>query len=141
MKNTNKKEQMVYGDLRPLYLLSEKWKPSCERLGKVLWISWDTILRSISTNEIKHTNLIDMFDNKMNKEWWTLTVDDSVQDRLWSYETKAELITRHYSWNHKSIVYWVDLVTLFWTTDWYSLPINYRIYDPKDKKTKHDLFR
>jgi hypothetical protein len=126
----------------PLYLLSEKNKPSCERIGRILWVSGDTIIRHMSEKLFTWQDLYQEVSTQItNKTWWILAVDDSVQDRLRSYESKSDLISQHYSGNHKSIVNGVDIVTLFRVCGEQKLPINFRILDPKWDKTKHHLLR
>ena len=126
----------------PLYLLSEKSTPSCERIGKVMGISGDKVLRHLSKKELNGKDLYQHVSVYIkNKEWGIFAVDDSVQDRLWSHESKADLIGQHYSWNHKSIVNWVDIVTLFRVHWDQKIPLNFRILDPLWDKTKHTLLR
>jgi hypothetical protein len=68
-------------------------------------MSGDTVLRYLSMRLLTGKDLykhISMYIQ--SKENGILSVDDSVQDRLRSYESKADLIGQHYSGNHKSVV-------------------------------------
>ena len=126
----------------PLYLLSEKGSPSCERMAQVLWISWDMIINFLKKVELKWEDLYKRIENKIDsKIGWILAVDDTVQDRLRSYESKNDLVCQHYSGNHKSIVNGVDIVTLFWVQWDQRVPLTFRIYTRYWEKTKHDLLR
>jgi hypothetical protein len=134
-------KSIILDDIIPLYLLSEKNKPSCERIGKAIWISGDMVLRHMSKNVFTWYDLYKQIAWYIkNKKWWIIAVDDSVQDRLRTFESKSDLVKQHYSWNHKSIVNWVDIITLFWIDGNNKLPINFRIFDQSSWKTKHNLF-
>jgi hypothetical protein len=135
------KSTLLEGKL-PLYLLSEKDTPSCERIWKIMWMSWDTVLRYMWKKLLRGKDLYNAVSVYITEKiWGILAVDDSVQDRLRSYISKAELVGQHYSGNHKSIVNWVDIVTLFWVQWDQKLPINFRILDPLSDQTKHTLLR
>lgn len=126
----------------PLYLLSEKGSPSCERMAQVLWVSWDIIINFLKKTELTWENLYQKICHKIiSRVWWIIAVDDTVQDRLRSYETKNDLVCQHYSWNHKSIVNGVDIITLFWIQGDQRVPLTFRIYTRYWEKTKHDLLR
>lgn len=72
---------------------------------------------------------------------WVLSIDDSVEDKHFSMIGKAHYVERFWSWRHKRVVVGIDLLTLF-HTDIYGvrLPINYRIVDKTENKTKNDYF-
>ena len=69
-----------------------------------------------------------------------LIADDSTLDKL--YSRKIELVTRHWSGQHKRVVLGINLVSLLWTDGERYMPIDYRIYHKaQDGLTKNDHFR
>jgi hypothetical protein len=92
------KTTINYGEVRPMYLLSEKGKPSTTRFAKALGISDDKLLRSLSQDFFRGDDLHKEIEPYIeSKVGGVLSVDDSVQDRLWSYESKSDIIGQHYS--------------------------------------------
>ena len=71
-----------------------------------------------------------------------LSVDDTVIEKIYSNHKNAELIS--YFWSgkaHKTIIGF-NLIKLYYSNiNGNSVPINYRIYDKKERKTKNDYFR
>ena len=71
-----------------------------------------------------------------------LSVDDTVIEKIYSDPKNAELIS--YFWSgkaHKTII-GLNLISLYYSDiNGNSVPINYRIYDKKEGKTKNDYFR
>lgn len=130
------------GDMRPLYLLAEKGTPATTRFAKALWVSDDKLLRALSKEFLSgkdlHTEIEPYIESKIG---WILSTDDTVQDRLWSYESKNDVVGQHYSGRHKAIVNGVDVVTLFWVNGDQRLPLTFRVYDKDTGKNKHDLLR
>lgn len=72
----------------------------------------------------------------------TLTVDDSVWDKPYSNAKLNPLIGHHYSGKHHKVVKGICLITLLYTdVKAVRVPVNYRIYQQGEDKTKNDLFR
>jgi hypothetical protein len=127
--------------MRPLYLLSEKAKPSTTRFSKALWVSDDKLLRSLSKEYLSWADLHrEILPYITTQAGWVIAVDDSVQDRIRTYETKSDIVGQHYSWNHKCVVNWVDVITIFWVTEKQRVPLNFRVYSKEWGKNKHQLF-
>ena len=71
-----------------------------------------------------------------------ISVDDMVLDKPYSDASKSELISYYYSGKHHDTVKGINIITLYYTDPHgIRVPINYRIMDPKNKKTKNELFR
>ena len=69
----------------------------------------------------------------------TLSVDDTVLDKPYSHY--MALVGHYYSGKHHKAVKGINLITLYYTDiKGYSLPVNFRIYNPADGKTKNDYF-
>lgn len=71
-----------------------------------------------------------------------LSVDDTVIEKLYSNPKNAELIGYFWSGKYHKTIKGLNLITLYYSdTHGNSVPINYRIYDKKEGKTKNDYFR
>ena len=67
-------------------------------------------------------------------------MDDTALDK--AYSQKMELVGHFWSGKHHRTVKGLSLVTLYYTdVQGRSLPVNYRIYDKADSKTKNDYFQ
>ena len=70
----------------------------------------------------------------------TLNIDDSTLDK--PYSQHMELVSYFWSGKHHRVVKGLNLVTLYYTDlQEQSLPVNYRVYDKAEGKTKNDYFR
>ena len=75
-------------------------------------------------------------------EGGTLSVDDTVLDKPYSQEGKTELVGYFWSGLHGKAVKGINLVTLFYgEVGGMRVPVNFRVVDKAEGKTKHDLFR
>jgi hypothetical protein len=71
-----------------------------------------------------------------------LSNDDTVVEKFYSQVEKAELIGYFWSGKHHKTIKGINLITLYYTDiHGTSVPINYRIYDKREGKTKNDYFR
>jgi hypothetical protein len=72
----------------------------------------------------------------------TLSGDDTVLDKPYSNPSKTTLVDYFWSGKHKKVVKGINLITLYYTdSGGVSVPVNYRLNDKTDGKTKHDYFR
>jgi hypothetical protein len=67
-----------------------------------------------------------------------LVIDDSTLEK--SYSKKIELVTQHWSGKHQGVVQGINLITLLWTDGDRKIPVDYRIFDKADGRTKNDHF-
>lgn len=68
--------------------------------------------------------------------------DDSVLDKPYSDPQKTDLIGYFWSGKHKRTVKGINLITLYYTdVTGTSYPVNFRIYDKREGKTKNEYFR
>ena len=71
-----------------------------------------------------------------------LSVDDTVLDKPYSQEGKTELVGYFWSGLHGKAVKGINLVTLFYgEVGGMRVPVNFRVVDKAEGKTKNDLFR
>ena len=85
----------------------------------------------------------DMYDEAvktLNPTGGTLSVDDSVLDKPYSYS--VALVGHFWSGKHHRSVKGINLITLYYTDiSGLHMPVNYRIYDKSEGKTKNDYVR
>lgn len=67
-----------------------------------------------------------------------LVLDDTTLDK--PYAKKMDLVTRHWSGKHRSVVWGINLQTLVWTDGRATVPCDVRIYDTNGP-TKNEQFR
>lgn len=124
------------------YLLSDPRHTSCTRLSEVMGsISHDSVNRFLSRERFEPEDLFDEESSRIELTGGILSVDDSVLDKPYMNPKKAKLIGNFWSGKHKRVVKGVNLITLFYTDiHGVSVPVNYRIYDKSEEKTKNDYF-
>lgn len=70
------------------------------------------------------------------------SADDSVLDKPYSDPQKTELMGYFWSGKHKRTVKGINLISLYYTDrTGTSYPVNFRIYDKREGKTKNEYFR
>jgi len=78
----------------------------------------------------------------IHKEGGILSVDDTVIEKLYSDPKSAELVNYFWSGKFHQTIKGINLITLYYSDlDGNSVPVNYRIYDKKEGKTKNDYFQ
>ena len=82
----------------------------------------------------------------------TLSIDDTVIEKLYSNPNLSEFIGYFWSGNKHKTIKGINLITLFYTDPngisvpinyrlYNSVPINYRLYNKEDNLSKNDYFR
>jgi hypothetical protein len=78
----------------------------------------------------------------INLSGGTLSGDDTVIDKPYSDPNITELIGYFWSGKHHRVVKGIQLITLYYTDpSGKSVPVNYRIYNKLEGKTKNDYLR
>lgn len=126
-----------------LFLLAEPKYVSCVRLSEVMKdISHDSVNRFLLRENYSPQDLFDEVKGDLILEGGIVSVDDSVLDKPYSDPKKSQLINYFWSGKHKKSVKGINLITLYYTdVIGVSYPINFRLYDKRDGKTKNDYFR
>lgn len=122
------------------FLLGEPNYGSCCRLADVMNISHDSANRFLQRERYEGKDLYSESAPHLNLKGGTLCVDDCVLDKPYS----QYLAFVGYFWlgKHHRSVKGINLITLYYTdTDGQHLPINFRVYDKSESKTKNDYFR
>lgn len=125
------------------YLMSEPLNSSCLRLSEVMPdISHDSVNRFLSREKFTGQDLYDENSLELNLVGGALSIDDSVLDKPYSNPEHAPLIDYFWSGKHHKVVKGLNLITLFYIDiSGKALPINFRVYDKRQKKTKNEHFR
>ena len=130
-------------DIYTLFLLAESKYPGCTRLAEILEeMSHDSVNRFLLRERYEPKDLFDEVKRQINLEDGTLSGDDTVIDKPYSDPKLTELISYFWSGKHHRTVKGIQLITLDYTEkSGKSIPLNYRIYDKQDGKTKNDYLR
>lgn len=130
-------------DIYSNYLLCEPNNASCLKLADAVKnISHDSVNRFLCRENFNGHDLFMENSIHINLHGGLIAVDDSVIDKLYSNTAYAHLVDFYYSGKHHKPVKGINLVTLFHIdTDGVCLPLNFRVYNKKDGKTKNDYFR
>ena len=129
--------------LYTLYLLSEPKYVSCLRLSEILPnLSHDSVNRFLLRERYTAKDLFDEVKGDLDLEFGTLSVDDSVEDKPYRDPSKSAFVDYFYSGKHKRPVKGINLITLYYSDpSGRSYPVNFRLYDKAEGKTKNDYFR
>jgi hypothetical protein len=121
------------------FLLSEPNATSCLRLGNLLNISHDSVNRFLNRESYSPEDMFNEAKFTLNLVGGILSVDDSVLDK--PYSNYIGYIGYFYSGKHHSVVKGINLITLYYTdTQGNHQPVNFRVYDKSENKTKNDYF-
>jgi hypothetical protein len=122
--------------------MSEPKYVSCVRLADVMGnLSHDGVNRFLLRENYTPEDLFNEVKGKMVLEGGSISVDDSVVDKPHRKLGKTDFVGYFWSGKHKKTVKGINLITLYYTDiiD-NSYPINFRIYDKREGKTKNDYF-
>ncbi|WP_071905640.1 IS701 family transposase [Crocosphaera watsonii WH 8501] len=124
------------------FLLSEPKYTGCCRLAEILEISRHSTNRFLLREQYEPIDLFREVQGNLNLIGGVLSGDDTVIEKHYSQVGKAHLINYYWSGKHQKAIKGINLITLYYTDyDGKSMPINYRLYDPLDNKTKNDYLR
>lgn len=130
-------------NLYTLFLLAEPKYVSCVRVAEVLGeFQHDSVNRFLLRENYTPKDLFEEVKGELVLEGGTASVDDSVVDKPYRDPSKSELVGYFWSGKHKRAVKGINLITLYYTdVAGSSYPVNFRIYDKREGKTKNDYFR
>ena len=102
----------------------------------------DAANRFLNREDFSGRDLFEEARPLLDVEDGILSVDDTVLDKPYSQEGKTELVGYFWSGKHGRAVKGVCLVTLLHTDSrGVRLPVNFRLVDKAEAKTKNELFR
>jgi hypothetical protein len=121
------------------FLLSEPTMISCCRLSEVESVSHDSVNRFLYRESYEPKDLYNESIKTLNAKGGILSVDDTVLDK--PYAKYIAYLGYYWSGKHHRVVKGINVITLFYTDlQGRQQPINFRIYDKNDGKTKNDYF-
>jgi hypothetical protein len=122
--------------------MSEPKYSGCCRLAEVLGISRHSANRFLLREEYNPRDLFTEVRGNLNLTGGVLSADDTVIEKIYSDVSKTELIGYYWSGKHKKAIRGINLITLYYTDpEGRAMPINYRLYNHLDNKTKNDYLR
>ena len=122
------------------FLMSEPNSANCSRLAEVMGISHDSVNRFLLREAYEPQDLFNEAKGLLNLLGGTLSVDDSTLDK--PYSQHLALVSHVWSGKHHRVVKGLNLITLYYRDgQGRSLPVNYRVYDKAEHKTKNEYFR
>jgi hypothetical protein len=126
-----------------LFLLAEPKYVSCVRLSEVMAdLSHDSVNRFLLREQYTPRDLFDEVKDLLILTGGIASADDSVLDKPYTDPNKTDLIGYFWSGKHKRTVKGINLITLYYTdVAGTSYPVNFRLYDKREGKTKNDYFR
>jgi len=143
IKTTKPSTAQCNREMYTLFLLSEAKFGGCNRLAEVLGdVSHDSINRFLLRERYEPKDLFDRTQNNIKLEGGVLSVDDTIIGKPYRAPNYTELIGHFWSSKHHKTMIGLNLITLYYSApDGNSVPLNYRIYDRKEQKTKNEYFR
>jgi DDE superfamily endonuclease len=126
------------------FLLAEPQSAGCVRLAEVAGgeFAHDAANRFLNREHFSGKDLFEEAHLLLDLVGGLLSVDDTVLDKPYSQEGKTELVGYFWSGKHGRVVKGVCLVTLLYTDpNGVCLPVNFRLVDKAEGKTKNELFR
>ena len=121
------------------FLLSEPRFLSCSKMGEVLNMSHDSVNRFLYREHYTPLDLFNEAKQSLELTGGVLSVDDSVLDK--PYAQYMDYVGYFWSGKHHTTVKGINLVTMYDTDPKGShLPVNFRVYDKSENKTKNDYF-
>lgn len=129
--------------LYTLFLLAEPKYVSCVRLSEIIeGLGHDSVNRFLLREDYTPRDLFNEVKEDLILEGGIVSGDDSVVDKPYSNPQKTDLVGYFWSGKHKRSVKGINLITLYYTDGTgVSYPVNFRIYDKREGKTKNDYFR
>jgi len=144
MRELSKPSTAQYNcSLYTLFLMAEPKYVSCVRLAEILEdISHDSVNRFLLRERYTPEDLFNEVKGDLTLVGGTLSVDDSVEDKPYRDTEKSAFVGYFWSGKHKRTVKGINLITLYYTDVYeHSYPVNFRLYDKREGKTKNDYFR
>ena len=125
------------------FLLAEPQSAGCVRLAEVAGgaFAHDAANRFLNREAFSSRDLFEEARPLLELNGGTLSGDDTVLDKPYSQEGKTELVSYVWSGKHGRAVKGVCLVGLLYSDpNGVCLPVNFRLVDKAEAKTKHELF-
>ena len=126
------------------FVLAEAQSAGCVRLAEVGGgeFAHDAANRFLNREDFSPRDLFEEMRPLIVWEGGVLSVDDTVLDKPHSQEGKTDLVGYFWRGLHGKAVKGINLVTLFYgEMGGMRVPVNFRVVDKAEGKTKNELFR
>jgi DDE superfamily endonuclease len=126
------------------FLLAESQSAGCVRLSELSGgaFAHDAVNRFLNREAYSGRDLFEEARPLIALEGGILSVDDTILDKPYSAEGKTDLVGYFWSGLHGRAVKGLCLVTLFYADErGLRVPVNFRVVDKAEGKTKNALFR
>jgi DDE superfamily endonuclease len=126
------------------FLLAEAQSGGCVRLSEVSGgdFAHDAANRFLNREAFSARDLFEEARPLITLEGGILSGEDTILDKPYSQEGKTDLVGYFWSGLHGRAVKGICLVSLFYADDkGVRLPVNFRVVDKSEGKTKNELFR
>ena len=121
------------------FLMTEPHSISCTQLADTYNISHDSVNRFLEREDYTPQDLYEEAIQHIKNHKLIVSVDDTVLDK--PYSQHMDLVGYFWSGKHHKSVKGINLITLHATDQTgQNIPINFRIYDKSENKTKNDYF-
>jgi len=105
-------------------------------------LSHDSVNRFLLRESYEPIDLFNEVKQYIELIGGTLSIDDTVIEKLYSNPNLSEFISYFWSGNKHKTTKGINLITLFYTDpSGVSVPVNYRLYKKGDNLSKNDYFR
>ena len=105
-------------------------------------LSHDSVNRFLLRERYEPKDLFEEVKHEINWVGGTVSGDDTVIDKPYSDPSLTELMGYFWSGKHHRVVKGIQIITLYYTDlSGKSVPLNYRIYNKQEGKTKNDYLR
>lgn len=102
-------------------------------------MNFGSVNRFLERERYEPKDLFEENKTHINLIGGTLSGDDTVIEKLYSHLDKAKLVGYYWSGKHQKPIKGINLITLYYTdVNGVSIPVNYRIYNKSESKTKND---
>lgn len=124
------------------YLMISSSGSSCVKASETLCVSHDEVNRFLLSGQYTGKMLFSSVYKSIDLEGGTLSGDDSVLDKPYTKPGTTELVGKFYSGKHHKVVQGINIIVLVYTSkSGYSVPVNFRVYQKSDQKTKNQYFQ
>jgi len=121
------------------FLMTEPNSISCTQLAETYNISHDSVNRFLEREDYTPHDLYQEAIQHIDNNKLIVSIDDTVLDK--PYSQHMDLVSYFWSGKHHRSVKGINLITLYATDqNGQNIPINFRIYDKSESKTKNDYF-
>lgn len=121
------------------FLMTEPHSITCTQLADTYKISHDSVNRFLERENYCPNDLYSESIQHLENNNLIISVDDTVLDK--PYSQHMELVGFFWSGKHHRPVKGINLITLYATDlKGRNIPVNFRLYDQSENKTKNDYF-